>query len=220
MAEQIRRGRRSGGCQELDGDDPWRGRVLRRDPGCAECHRGGQDHSRHARWPGTALALLHRDAKGFLTAEDIDMELNFAPSGSSVIQELTGGSLDVAVSVGLTEPMQAIDKGAALALVRIIGKSAPYALVAKPTVKTIADLRGKTISIGAAHRHHLDLFRPHDGRRTGSRKAITTSSAPGLRRRAMPRSRPAWPTPRCCSRPSISTPMRRAFTPSVLPPIT
>jgi ABC-type nitrate/sulfonate/bicarbonate transport system substrate-binding protein len=87
--------------------------------------------------------------KGFYAADNIDLELNFATSGASVIQQLTGGSLDAVVSVGLTEPLQAIDKGAPLALIRIIGKTAPYALVAKPTIKTIAGLRGKTISIGA-----------------------------------------------------------------------
>jgi NitT/TauT family transport system substrate-binding protein len=86
--------------------------------------------------------------KGFLAAEDIDMELNFAQSGSAIIQQLTGGSLDVVVSVGLTEPMQAIDKGAPLGIIRIIGKSAPYVLVAKATIKSLADLKGKTISIG------------------------------------------------------------------------
>ena len=50
------------------------------------------------------------------------MEVNFAPSGAGVVQQLTGGSLDVALSVGITDPLQAIDKGAPLAVVRIIGK--------------------------------------------------------------------------------------------------
>jgi NitT/TauT family transport system substrate-binding protein len=87
--------------------------------------------------------------KGFLTDAGIDMELNFASSPVSVIQQLTAGSIDVAVSVGATDPLQAIDKGASLAIVRIIGESAPYALIAKPTIKTIADLRGKIISVGS-----------------------------------------------------------------------
>jgi NitT/TauT family transport system substrate-binding protein len=86
--------------------------------------------------------------KGFLAGENIDMELNFAQSGSAFIQQLTGGSLDVVVSVGLTEPMQAIDKGAPLGIIRIVGKSAPYVLIAKSGIKSIADLKGKTISIG------------------------------------------------------------------------
>jgi len=86
--------------------------------------------------------------KGFFAAEGIDLELNFAQSGPAVTQQLTAGSLDVALSVGITSPIHAIDKGAPLALVRIIGNSAPYALIGKPGLKSIADLKGKTIATG------------------------------------------------------------------------
>ena len=86
--------------------------------------------------------------KGFFAAEGIDLELNFAQSGAAVVQQLTAGSLDVALSVGITSPIQAIDKGAPVALIRIVGKSAPYVLIGKPGLKTIADLKGKTISAG------------------------------------------------------------------------
>jgi ABC-type nitrate/sulfonate/bicarbonate transport system substrate-binding protein len=87
--------------------------------------------------------------KGFFTAEGLDLELNFAQSGAAVTQQLTGGSLDVALSVGITDPIRAIDKGAPLALIRIIGNAAPYVLIGKPGLKSIADLKGKTISTGA-----------------------------------------------------------------------
>jgi NitT/TauT family transport system substrate-binding protein len=86
--------------------------------------------------------------KGFFAAEGIDLELNFAQSGVAVTQQLTAGSLDVALSVGITEPVHAIDKGAPLALIRIVGDAAPYVLVGKPGLKTFADLKGKTISVG------------------------------------------------------------------------
>jgi NitT/TauT family transport system substrate-binding protein len=86
--------------------------------------------------------------KGMLAADGLTLDLSFAPSGSSVVQQLTAGSLQVVVSVGLTEPLEAIDKGASIAIVRIIGKTAPYVLIAKPAIKSIKDLRGKTISIG------------------------------------------------------------------------
>ena len=87
--------------------------------------------------------------KGFFAAEGLDLELNFAQSGAAVTQQLTGGSLDVALSVGITDPIRAIEKGANLALVRIIGNSAPYVLIGKPELKSIKDLKGKTISTGA-----------------------------------------------------------------------
>ncbi|HUZ72104.1 MAG TPA: ABC transporter substrate-binding protein [Stellaceae bacterium] len=86
--------------------------------------------------------------KGIFADEGITLDLNFAPSGASVVQQLTAGSIEAVVSVGLTEPLEAIDKGAPIAIIRIIGRSAPYVLIAKPTIKSIKDLRGKTISIG------------------------------------------------------------------------
>jgi ABC-type nitrate/sulfonate/bicarbonate transport system substrate-binding protein len=89
--------------------------------------------------------------KGFFAAENIDLELNFAQSGAAVTQQLTAASLDVALSVGITDPIHAIDKGAPIALVRIVGRAAPYVLIGKPGLKSIADLKGKTISVGAVN---------------------------------------------------------------------
>src|ERR1700730_3984721 len=86
--------------------------------------------------------------KGFFAGEDLDVEINFAQSGAAVTQQLTGGAFDVVLSVGISDPIHAIDKGAALALIRIVGNAPPYILIGKPGLKTIADLKGKTISIG------------------------------------------------------------------------
>jgi len=88
--------------------------------------------------------------KGFFAAENLDVEINFAQSGAAVTQQLTGGSLDVALSVGINDPIHAIDKGAALAIIRIVGNFAPYVLIGKPGLKTIADLKGKTVCVGSA----------------------------------------------------------------------
>jgi ABC-type nitrate/sulfonate/bicarbonate transport system substrate-binding protein len=89
--------------------------------------------------------------KGFFAGEDLDVEINFAQSGPAVAQQLTGGAFDVALSLGNDNAIHAIDKGAPLAIVRIIGNTAPYALIGKPALKTIADLKGKTISVGQAN---------------------------------------------------------------------
>ena len=86
--------------------------------------------------------------KGFFAAEDIDVEINFAQSGAAVTQQLTGGAFDVVLSVGINDPIHAVDKGASLALIRIIGNSPPYILIGKPGLKTIADLKGKAVSVG------------------------------------------------------------------------
>src|SRR5262249_16913182 len=86
--------------------------------------------------------------KGMLNAEGIDLDLNLVQSGAAVIQQLTAGPLDVALSVGIANPIHAIHKGAPLALIRIVGNTAPHVLIGRAGLKTIADLKGKTISVG------------------------------------------------------------------------
>jgi ABC-type nitrate/sulfonate/bicarbonate transport system substrate-binding protein len=48
----------------------------------------------------------------------------------------------------MVDPIRALDKGASVALVRIVIQSPPYALLAKPDIKQIEELKGKTIIIG------------------------------------------------------------------------
>jgi len=87
--------------------------------------------------------------KGFFAAQNLDVDINFAQSGAAVTQQLTAGSIEIALSVGINDPIHAIDKGAPVAIVRIIGNAAPYVLIGKKGLKTIADLKGKTVSIGS-----------------------------------------------------------------------
>jgi NitT/TauT family transport system substrate-binding protein len=86
--------------------------------------------------------------KGFYAAEDIKLDLVFIQSSANVIQQLSAGSLDIAMSTGLVDPIRAIDKGSAIAISRFEIQAPPYSLMAKPTIKTWADLKGKVISIG------------------------------------------------------------------------
>ena len=86
--------------------------------------------------------------KGFYAAEDLKLDLVFIQSSAALSQQLTAGSLDVALSTGLADPMRAIDKGSSIAIVRIEMQAPPYALLAKPAIKRWSDLKGKTISIG------------------------------------------------------------------------
>src|SRR5436190_10958596 len=88
--------------------------------------------------------------KGYYAAEDIKPDLVFIQSSANLVQQLTAGSLDIALSTGLADPIRAIDKGGAIAISRFEIQAPPYSLMAKPTIKTWADLKGKTISIGGA----------------------------------------------------------------------
>src|SRR5258706_5500291 len=86
--------------------------------------------------------------KGYYAAEDLKLDLVFIQSSAALVQQLTAGSLDIALSTGLADPIRAVDKGAPIAIVRIEIQAPPYALLAKPAIKRWPDLKGKIISIG------------------------------------------------------------------------
>jgi ABC-type nitrate/sulfonate/bicarbonate transport system substrate-binding protein len=54
----------------------------------------------------------------------------------------------MALSSGLVDPIRAIDKGAALGIVRLEMHVPPYELLGKPAIKQLSDLKGKVISLG------------------------------------------------------------------------
>ncbi|HLK84514.1 MAG TPA: ABC transporter substrate-binding protein [Xanthobacteraceae bacterium] len=86
--------------------------------------------------------------KGFFQAAGIDVDLVFAQSNASVIQQLAANSINVSVGSGLVDPIRAVEKGAPVAVIRIETQKPPYALLARPALKSIADLKGKTVSVG------------------------------------------------------------------------
>jgi len=88
-------------------------------------------------------------AKGYMAENGVALDMVAAPSSAAAVQQLSAGSANLE-SGGLTDPLLAIDKGARIAMLRIETQVAPYSLWAKPTMKSIADLRHKLISIGGA----------------------------------------------------------------------
>src|SRR5271169_2017717 len=94
-------------------------------------------------WP-LQIALKN----GYFDDAGIKIDLVFAQSNASVIQQLAAGSYSIAPSAGMVDPIRAIDKGAPVALVRIVIQAPPYALLAKPDIKTVEGLKGKTIMVG------------------------------------------------------------------------
>ncbi len=86
--------------------------------------------------------------KGFFAEQNVKIDLVYVPSSAQMIQQLTSGSLDVTMSTGLVDPIRAIDKGSPIAIVRLESQSPPYALVAKGAIKSLAELKGKVISLG------------------------------------------------------------------------
>jgi ABC-type nitrate/sulfonate/bicarbonate transport system substrate-binding protein len=88
--------------------------------------------------------------KGFFEAQDIKIDLVFVQANAGVIQQLAVGAVNVSVGSGLVDPIRAVDKGAPIAIVRIEMQRPPYTLLAKPAIKSIKELKGKTVSVGGA----------------------------------------------------------------------
>src|SRR5262252_5247285 len=86
--------------------------------------------------------------QGYYAAENLKPDLVFIQSSAALSQQLTAGSIDLALSTGLADPIRAIDKRASIAIVRIEMQAPPYTLLTKPAIKQWSDLKGKIISIG------------------------------------------------------------------------
>jgi NitT/TauT family transport system substrate-binding protein len=106
---------------------------------------GSVDASSANLWPLYAGQQL-----GYFDAAGLKLDIIFSQSNASAIQQLAAGSLHISPSAGLVDPIRAIEKGAPLSIVRILLQAPPYALLAKPGIKTAADLKGKTVMIGGA----------------------------------------------------------------------
>ena len=85
--------------------------------------------------------------KGYYASENIKLDLVFIQSSGAVLQQLAAGSLDTVLSAGLTDPINAIDKGAPISLVRLEMQLAPYAVNAKSQHKKFEDLKGKIVMV-------------------------------------------------------------------------
>jgi NitT/TauT family transport system substrate-binding protein len=88
--------------------------------------------------------------KGFFEAANLKIDVVYVQSSANLVQQLAAGSLDIVMSTGLVDPIRAIDQNAGISIVRFEAQAPPYALVSKPNIKKIGDLRGKVISVGGA----------------------------------------------------------------------
>lgn len=83
----------------------------------------------------------------FFTQAGIDLQVVYVPSPPSLVQQLASGSLDIC-DIGAVEPIHGAARGAPVAILRISEAVSPYDIVAKSSVKSIKDLKGKTFVIG------------------------------------------------------------------------
>jgi ABC-type nitrate/sulfonate/bicarbonate transport system substrate-binding protein len=88
--------------------------------------------------------------KGFFDDVGVKVEPVYAQSSTAIAQQVAAGSINLTVGSGLVDPIRAIEKGAPIAIWRIDMQAPPYALLAKSEIKSMKDLKGKTIMIGGA----------------------------------------------------------------------
>jgi NitT/TauT family transport system substrate-binding protein len=86
--------------------------------------------------------------KGMFAARDLALDVTYTNSAPNLLQQTSAGSFDFAMSTGLVDPIRAIDKGGPVSIVLVEVTAAPYELMGKAAVKTLAGLKGKTIAVG------------------------------------------------------------------------
>jgi ABC-type nitrate/sulfonate/bicarbonate transport system substrate-binding protein len=109
-------------------------------------------------------------AKGFFADAGIALDVVYVPTASGLVQQLSAGSLDMVADVGVVEPIHAVEKGAPVGLLRIVGQVSAYEMLAKPTIATVKDLKGKTICIGGLvdiNRVYLERIMQANGLKDG-----------------------------------------------------
>jgi NitT/TauT family transport system substrate-binding protein len=109
-------------------------------------------------------------AKGFFADAGITLDIFYVPTASGLVQQLSAGSLDIVADVGVVEPIHAVEKGAPVGLLRIVGQVSAYEMLAKPTIATVKDLKGKTICIGGLvdiNRVYLERIMQANGLKDG-----------------------------------------------------
>jgi NitT/TauT family transport system substrate-binding protein len=88
--------------------------------------------------------------KGIFAAEQVKVDLVYVPASAAAIQQLAAGSLNMTMATGLVDPVRAVDQGAAMAVARIEVQAPPYVMMAKSSIKSLDQLKGKVISVGGA----------------------------------------------------------------------
>jgi NitT/TauT family transport system substrate-binding protein len=118
--------------------------------------------------------------KNFFTEAGVSFSTVSASSTAAAIQQIAAGSGEMA-SGGLTDPVRAIDNGAAVSIIRIHAQVPPYTIWAKPGIKTINDLRNKVVILGGAKditRIYFDRMALPNGLKKGDYDMVFAGTTP------------------------------------------
>ena len=116
--------------------------------------------------------------QGFFDQSGIKLDIVFTRSSAQVLQQLAAGALDMG-DTGAFDPVRGVNEGAAVAILTIEAGPGPFSLLAKPEIKSIKELKGKTISVGAVTdiaRVYLDRMLEANGMKDSDVDALPTNS--------------------------------------------
>ena len=116
--------------------------------------------------------------QGFFDERNLKLDIIFTRSSAQVLQQLAAGALDMG-DTGAFDPVRGVDQGAAVGILAIEAGPGPFSLLAKPEIKTIKDLKGKTISVGETTdiaRVYLDYMLKANGMQDSDVDALPTNS--------------------------------------------
>ncbi|HEY3920026.1 MAG TPA: ABC transporter substrate-binding protein [Stellaceae bacterium] len=116
--------------------------------------------------------------QGFFDERNLKLDIIFTRSSAQVLQQLAAGALDMGDTSAL-DPVRGINQGAAVAILAIEATPAPFSLLAKPEIKSIKDLKGKTVSVGATTdvaRIYFDRMLEANGLKDSDVDALPTDS--------------------------------------------
>jgi ABC-type nitrate/sulfonate/bicarbonate transport system substrate-binding protein len=117
--------------------------------------------------------------KGFFADAGVALDIIYVPTAPGLVQQLAAGSLDLVGTIGVVEPIHAVEKGAPVALLRIVGAVSPYEMMAKPTITGIKDLTGKIVMIGGIvdiNRIYLERMMQANGLHDGDYDIVVAGS--------------------------------------------
>jgi NitT/TauT family transport system substrate-binding protein len=86
---------------------------------------------------------------GFYKEEGVEVEISQIAGASKVLEAVVGGSADVGGGVYETTLQMAAEGKSIVCFISLI-RSPNFAIVARPGIKTFADLRGKTVGVTSA----------------------------------------------------------------------
>ena len=87
------------------------------------------------------------DTLGFFTANGVKVDMIYTGSAANGAQQLTAGSLDIS-EISSTQVIEAIQGGAPITIIVEHGTKAPYFVLGKKGVTSLAALKGKTVIVG------------------------------------------------------------------------